>query len=61
MNFKGCNVVFFNKTVENDVQLLRMASTVSSYATVAITTVTLRLDVNVQCHVQSSLFFTVLT
>lgn len=43
--------VFLDKTVENDVQLLRMASTVSSYAAVAMTTVTLRLDVSVQCQV----------
>lgn len=42
---------FLDKTVENDVQLLRMASTVSSYATVAMTTVLLRLDVSVQCQV----------
>lgn len=41
--------VFLDKTVENDVQLLRMVSTVSSCATVAMTTVTVRLDVNVKC------------
>ncbi|XP_065928248.1 uncharacterized protein [Magallana gigas] len=41
---------FLDKIVENDVQLLRMASTVSSRATVAMTIVTLRLDVNVQCQ-----------
>lgn len=52
---------FLDKTVENDVQFLRMASIVSSRATVAMTVVTLRLDVSVQCQVQSSLFFTVLT
>lgn len=52
---------FLDKTVENDVKLLRMASTVSSRATVAMTIVTLRLDVNAQCQVQSSLFFMVLT
>lgn len=48
--------VFLDKTVENNVQLLPLASTVSSCATVAMTIVTLRLDVNVECQVQSNLF-----
>lgn len=62
MYFKGCNVgFFFDKTVENNVQLLPLASTVSSCATVAMTIVTLRLGVNVQCQVQSNLFFKVST
>lgn len=42
--------VFLDKTVENNVQLLPLASTVSSCATVAMTIDTLRLDVNVQCQ-----------
>lgn len=46
---------FLDKTVVKDVRLLRMASTVSPYATVAMPTVTLFLDVNVQCQVQCSL------
>lgn len=41
---------FLDKTVVKDVRLLRMASTVSPYETVAMPTVTLFLDVNVECQ-----------
>lgn len=51
VNLKVVASVLWGETVMNDVQLLPMASTASPYATVVMITVTLCLDVNVQCQV----------